>query len=148
MSTSDLTLPKEGLREKGPSRGGTQSAWSVQVRCSGHMAPVILGEHAFDNQWRDLPFEIGAHGIPMGSRFDVHQQMGLMTYAAAQALRWWFLADLTVAGKEYRFETRLVRHEVTYSISTKPLGACQQTDHLQIIKADHGTEQQENPDAR
>jgi hypothetical protein len=132
---------EDGLREQGPSRSGTQTVWSVQVRCPGHLPPFVIGDHAFDNQWRALPLyeAFPGAGVPMASKYDVAPLMGFMTYQAAQALRWWFLATQAAAHKEYRFETRLVKHELRYQISTKPIAACELSGHMEAIKADHGT---------
>lgn len=58
-------------------------------------------------------------------------QFGLMNYQAAQALRWWFLANLEATQKYSGFgvETRLVKHRVTYSAQAARVGELDSTPH-------------------
>lgn len=127
----------DGLRETGPSRGGSNTCWSVQVRAP-HF-PCAINEHIFTKEWVDLPmYEVPpGWGVPMGPKFDVAPLMGFLTYAAAQAMRWCFLAHRAAEGTEYKFETRLVKHELRYDIKTKPVEARDEVNHLLVIRAEH-----------
>lgn len=100
----------------------TTVGWSVEARSTAH-APEAIGEQIFDERWQPVKFAYGMPGVPTGSPFDGPwlQQMGLLGYASAQALRWWFHAE---APRALCIETRLVKHAVTVAVS-----AARQTEH-------------------
>lgn len=99
---------------KGSSQHGTETAWSVEAR-SFIKSPIACGDLLLGTEWSNVPFNRAPGGVPSGGLFFQGADMGLLTYAAAQALRWWFLAELRSNYKDTGVETRLVRHEVKYS---------------------------------
>ncbi len=114
--------PGEFPRAKGQSHGGTESAWSVQARHTGP-APVQLGGQTFDNRWRNVGFSESRLGVPANKPFSQATQFGLLSYPAAQALRWWFHANAALSYQHLLLETRLVQHQVEYQISERAISA-------------------------
>lgn len=106
-----------------PSGSGTQAGFQVQARYM-HNEPKKFGDVILDQRWRTLDFPASHVGVP------VHRSgwdwwlpaSGCMTYEAAQALRWWFLATCVAAdvGGRPCLETRIVSFAITYSHSAKP----------------------------
>lgn len=111
----------EELR-KGPSHSGTESAWIVEAR-SGIKRPIACGDLLLGSEWTSVPFNRAAAGVPNGHMLFQGADMGMLTYPAAQALRWWFLADLAASFKDTGVETRLVEYKITYSKTATPVRA-------------------------
>jgi hypothetical protein len=81
--------------------------YAVQARCV--YEPVVIGDQIFDSQWRNVNFNDSAeHGVPSKEERDFP---GTYDYAAAQALRWWFVASLASFLRGICMETRLVEYE-------------------------------------
>ncbi len=99
------------------SLNGTDSGYKVQVRYAvGY--PVSIGDMVLDEHWRELRIARSAVGVPTHRESDYHlPATGCMTLTAAQALRWWFLADIEARhpGKIFGVETRIVRCKIEYS---------------------------------
>lgn len=112
--------------EKYPSFGGrgsgTTTAYSVEARYNNPHPREAAGR-LFDNRWQMLHFDKSPIGVPATTwRHPFVHEIGLLSYQAAQALRWWFLAQLetSVAGC-LCFETRIVEHKVEYSYATEAI---------------------------
>jgi hypothetical protein len=83
-----------------------------------------VGNQIFDNQWRTVQFSQGYPGVPTGGF--MHSEaasLGFMSYQSAQAMRWWFLAELEIGMSGMCMETRLVRHAIKYSITSEAVSA-------------------------
>lgn len=108
--------------KKGSSHHGTEMAWEVEARCATSH-PRAFGSLLLGDKWSAVPFEEAAGGVPNGGLFFQGNELGLLTYEAAQALRWWFLASLRVKHESYLVETRLVQHKITYSKTAEAIAA-------------------------
>ena len=117
---------EEGLPITGGSGSGTQRCYQVQARmCLGcGPKPVTGAAGSFgelivtDTRWETLYFPASEIGVPASRHFEEYGRYGFLSYAAAQALRWWFLArQLSTVG----LDTRLVEYNFEYSYSAKPL---------------------------
>lgn len=96
------------------TQNGLQFGYTVEARLVQKLTPQIVCGNALDGEWRTLHFQRGGGGVP--ARHELDHGLGmfhLYTYEAAQALRWWFLANADSLGR--LIETRLVRHKVEYS---------------------------------
>lgn len=109
-----MTEQENEFPRKGSSHHGTEVAWSVEAR-SGIKCPIACGELLLGSEWVQVPFSRAPGGVPSGGLFFQGADLGLLTFAAAQALRWWFLADLRASYKDIGVETRIVRYEVKFS---------------------------------
>jgi len=107
------------------SRGSaTEHAYSVEARYNNDH-PKQIGDTIFYKEWKPLPFEKSKVGVPNDLMPGKAKEMGLLSYQAAQALRWWFHASLSFDG--ICFETRILKHIVESSYSEKVVGAF---DHI------------------
>lgn len=104
----------------GPSGSGTIDGYSVEARCNYHQA-MVLGDRVIDNRWAQLHFPKGHPGVPIGPSYSLPflDVVGLMSYPAAQAMRWWVHAEAERGLKYMCLETRIVKHRVSYSYSAK-----------------------------
>jgi hypothetical protein len=100
---------------------GNEIAWSVEARSS--VGPQNCMGQLFGEQWKRVDYERGATGVPDGGPIFEGRYFGLLGYHAAQALRYWFLANLSAAYKGTGVETRLVKHQIKYSRSATAVEA-------------------------
>lgn len=116
--TPEAEFPEE--RSQGTS---TTRGYTVEARTTGGIPPQIVEGKAIDNQWRQLDFSTSATiGVPAHSRWDHGLAAAhLYTEEAAEALRWWWLAERGMTGRIF-FETRLVEHSVTFSYTCTAIG--------------------------
>lgn len=109
------------------SGSGTDCVWSVEARYNYHTAKAF-GDLILDNRWQRLYFKKHKEiGVPQGGCLTPAIKLsGLLSYQAAQALRWWFIANCEndsmfgVMGA-LCLETRLVKHEVEYSYKVRAI---------------------------
>jgi hypothetical protein len=105
--------------DRAQRHSGTQQGWSVEARASLEDYPLQIAEQVFTTKWKPVHFDPAKVGVPAGRLdFDEYLRFGLLSYPAAQALRWWFVAALDMEHKS-SVETRLVRHEVKYERSAR-----------------------------
>jgi hypothetical protein len=113
--------PEDSFPEKRGNGSGTAISYSVQARLAYFEPRMVCGQ-MLDTRWTTVNFEMGRVGVP-ADKFESlpgHNTAvanGLVSYQAAQALRWWFLAN---ADKEFScgcIETRLIKHTVRYEYS-------------------------------
>lgn len=109
--------------KKGQSQSGTNHAYSVQARYD-YPEPKVFGDIILHKEWKTIYFPKSRDvGVPTGNALDwAGNQMGLMSYQAAQALRWWFHAnaEAEILGS-LCLETRIVKHKVEYSIKEEAI---------------------------
>lgn len=118
-AAEDLKLPKLG------NGSGTSKCWKVQARTSKGCGPkkiesasVGMDNYLNDIEWQTLSFSSASIGVPPSPyHFDEFARHGFLSYAAAQALRWWFVAEQK--GVSSYLETRLVECEFKYSYSAE-----------------------------
>lgn len=97
------------------SGSGTEVGWSVEARYA-FMRPEEIAGHLLDERWQTIEFAKCSPGcgVPTVPSFSKQrEQSGLLSYPAAQALRWWLHAIADVDFKVC-LETRLVRHDIRY----------------------------------
>ena len=119
-----LAAPPDEFPRSGGSASGTETAYTVEARHAYYQPEVIAG-HLLDLRWSRIECAPAHGGVPIKEGlFPFHSTLGLLSYQAAQALRWWFIA---AAAKDYKhlcIETRLVEHKITYSYSEVAERAC------------------------
>lgn len=133
-----MSESNEFADEKCRSASGSEVAWSVEARSAEEGRPVVLGDGAvFTSTWQVVPLEkiIGGHGVPAGKAvWDTYLAFGLMSYPAAQAMRWWFMALLHEAHQDTLIETRLVKHQVRYQRSAQRVAATHHVSGWDVIR--------------
>lgn len=113
----------------GQSHSGTTNGYSVQARYN-YPEPKQFGDIILHREWKTIYFpKSNTIGVPTGNSLDwAANQLGLLSYPAAQALRWWFHAnaEAEILGS-LCLETRIVKHKVEYSIKEQKV-----SDHQYI----------------
>jgi hypothetical protein len=104
------------MSEPHTSSNGTAHGYSVEARMHGNLPPLQIGRQIFDSNWRGVQFDSGGPCGVKASQWHRYEldACGLLSYEAAQALRWWLLADAPAFSG---IETRLVKHTITYAVS-------------------------------
>jgi hypothetical protein len=89
------------------SRTITHHRFIVEAR-HNYRDPLPVGDQIFDREWRVVNFNLSDNvGIPVNT---VPGFEGTLSYAAAPALRWWWLAQLEATTRAcFCMETRLVQ---------------------------------------
>jgi hypothetical protein len=123
-------MPSIELPSAGKHSSGTRhmTGYKIEVRTS-YNNPTILGEFVIDNVWREIPVIAGATpygiNIPVGE-YDrkMLSDVGLLSYIAAEAHRWAFLAvvDSAKISGALCIETRFVKVKYSYSYTTEEIG--------------------------
>jgi hypothetical protein len=100
--------------------GGSLTAYRVEARCD--VPRQAQDGTIFGTEWRVVTFNKSSHGVPIHDWRGVLSLFGdLLTYEAAQSLRWWF-----VAAEHAHFDTRIVPYKVSYeakSFKQEPVDA-------------------------
>ncbi|MFA7238970.1 MAG: hypothetical protein WC091_02585 [Sulfuricellaceae bacterium] len=120
------------------SMAGNDLRYVVEVRFNSYK-PTAFGGDVFDNRWQRLNFKKGQGGVPTKARYEAWGDIfGLMTYEAANALRFWFLAEIqsTEECSHWCWETRLVPVMVTYSVSTESQEPIEHRDMRGLVKTE------------
>ena len=114
---------------KGSGGSGTNTCYSVQARMVEGCSPVILkfthasfSQTVTDAKWETLHFPQVSRdkaGVKASIFDEKYADHGYYSYTAAQALRWWFLAE----EPRFAVETRLLEHKFEFSYSAKPVRA-------------------------
>ena len=116
-------MTEDKKEPKSESASGSRQAYRVEARYS-YFEPMTFGDRVFDKEWREITFpESAMGGVPPGARWDLPELMSFRCYSyqAAQALRWWFHAELEAHkfGGGLCMETRIVKYEITYTRECK-----------------------------
>lgn len=118
----ELEAPKSEFPKKGEHGQGTETAYTVEAR-SMFNEPQVFGGQIFDQRWKRIQFaKSPAFGVPVGNAM-MADKLGLYSYEAAQALRWWFHADARQNFTGICLESRIVAHKVAYSYSVEAVSA-------------------------
>jgi hypothetical protein len=117
-------LESEYRKNRG-SGSGTDYGYVVEARntCAD---PVQIGGEIFDNKWRSVnTVQVGdGVGVPAPRYNKRLAEHGLLGYAAAQAIRWWFHASAESVGFGYVcLETRIIKCKLTYSHEVEAMSA-------------------------
>jgi hypothetical protein len=110
--SDDLQLPK------GCSGNGNRTGYLVQARYNHPTEAKQFGDTILDMRWKTLHFAKALIGVPTRREWDWHLAASdCMTFEAAQALRWWFLANCESEGfcGSLCVETRIVVFKIQYS---------------------------------
>ncbi|MGE5513013.1 MAG: hypothetical protein ACM31O_17405 [Bacteroidota bacterium] len=83
--------------------------------------PRVFGTLTLDERWQRVSFVRSPIGVPQAdAMFCPHAEaLGLLGYASAQSLRWWFHAE----HGQWNLESRLVEHAVEWSYKEQAVGA-------------------------
>jgi hypothetical protein len=120
---------------------GTSTGYSVEARST--RGPAVVNDQIFGPNWTTVLFHErnDGQGVPSPGGYDSSGQLlnhGLLSYASAQAIRWWFHANaedgqdkgIRIGNTKIGFntslsgvETRLVRHEIKYSYTITAVSA-------------------------
>lgn len=115
------------------SGGGTICGYAVEVRSNRKPVKVVgIGDIIVGTEWQKLEFSQAPVGIDVSNdRF--HEPwlsiVGLHSYPAAEALRYWFIAG---NSNRWSLETRLVVYEVKFSYDTTRKGVGLTRDHIEL----------------
>lgn len=130
MSDS-LTSDQKASLPSGSSCSGTDLGYKVQARYM-YGEPGIFEGIVLDQRWRTLHFEKSPIGVPPSRGcFDWYlPASGCVTLAAAQALRWWFLANCGAnnVGGSLCVETRIVIFKIKHSYEAIADGVIEETE--------------------
>ncbi len=123
-----IKTPIEDGKSIGSGTGGDR-AYFVEARFNYHEPCEICGQ-LMDKEWRRIHFSKGPIGIP-GPQFPnlASTNLGLHSYAQAEALRWWFLAAADTNHDTLCLETRLVEVEVNWTFNSKLINYLSEADY-------------------
>lgn len=119
-----VSEPASEFPKKGGHGSGTEDCYTVQAR-SMYTEPQPFGKQIFDQRWKHVQFDqvqFPLPGVPAGHSM-ISDRLGLYSYPAAQALRWWFHANAHAGFSGICLETRIVKHKVTYTYAEEALSA-------------------------
>lgn len=95
----------------------TETAYAVEARVNpdSPFGPVQINDQIFDGKWRRVVFDKTTMGVPRCADFrHLTIQANLLSYAAAQAMRWWLHAiEDTDFFSHHTLQTRLIAHRLT-----------------------------------
>ena len=123
---------KEKEKEKIISSSNcSQPGYTVEARYKSTLGPKAIGDQIFHSEWKQIEFPQCAPytGVSVDDELGKHK---LLSYSAANTLRWWFVNELK--HEAWAFETRLVSHllETTHRITeVKPLD---EIDHIEVMR--------------
>lgn len=111
-------FPKEHGHGTHSTRG-----YSVEARTTDGIPPRIVDDKAFGDEWQRIEFASSPIiGVAPHSNWDYGLAAAhLYSYEAAEALRWWWLAERGMTGRVF-FMTRLVEHTVEFSYRSTAVG--------------------------
>lgn len=113
--------------KKGQSGSASNHAfYSVEARCGHQGEPRVICGVLYGDKWKRVEFShTDGTGIPTGPRWHVwlRDELNLLSYASAQALRWWLHAQAELEMSEYSLETRIVEHRVGWTYKAEMVAA-------------------------
>jgi hypothetical protein len=109
------------------SRG--ERGYTVEARCTLKHPKTVNGK-ALGGEWLQLEFPHG-RGVPAAPPYSPLPLMGLLSYQAAQALRWWWIAEAEAADicSTNGIETRLVQFDVKVDWEARAVAAVDEQPH-------------------
>lgn len=123
---ADDNLGENYDRARGNS-SGTETFYTVECRCPG-TRPIVVLNQAITSDWLPVHVSESPVGVPQSKDWRSIVTQGHYTYAAAQAIRWWFLAEAERCRLGILVETRLVKHETKYTSVTTAVAAVEPTE--------------------
>lgn len=101
-----------------------EKGYTVEARCTlrepRSVGPILLGQ-----EWAEVPFNRSPQGgIPMAHPYSPLPMMSVMSWPAAQALRWWFHAEAASTGimSDLGIETRIIEHAIKLEYECRAVG--------------------------
>lgn len=119
--TLQLEEDYKTIKSQGSS---TSTGYTVEARFFMRDAEMIR-QQVYDDKWRQVELYQSAIGVLMSTSYQRELiEHGLLSYSAAQALRWWFhaQAEIECVGGAPGLQTRLVQHRVTYTNEVAAIG--------------------------
>lgn len=124
MPKHDKEIPLEPEYNLVKSKGGyTETGYTIEARINATDFLQINNQN-FDQHWRQIKFDQDGINLLMSKGLNKKlSEHGLLSYSAAQSLRWWFhsLAEDSNAYTKMFFETRLVKHHLNCTHEVKAL---------------------------
>jgi hypothetical protein len=118
MSNEIVEVEPAEFPAKGSSGSGVQTGYSVEARHT-YSDPIVIAGTIYHQNWRRVqPDQAQGFGVPAAHpHYRYLHEHNLMTYPAAQAIRWWLhaIAEAESIGGGLCLETRLIKHKVEYS---------------------------------
>jgi hypothetical protein len=107
------------------SSGETQ-AYTIEIRIGRERdRQLYIGKNRVTSEWTQFDPDMvpEGQGIPNGRSYvsPALAMSSLLDYPTAEALRWWAVA--AAQAQYFDLETRLVRHELSWSWRSKPIDA-------------------------
>jgi hypothetical protein len=106
------------LDEKEVSKGsGTTQGYSVEARYPSHLGPEVIGGMILYEKWKRVHYDQTSNNIGVPIHCKTLSTHGYLSWAAANSLRWWFIASLD--HKSWGVETRIVQYSIqtTHSVT-------------------------------
>lgn len=142
-------MPMVELPRKDQERGNgsaTCTGYVIEVRTTYYSPTVIDKDFVIDCVWRQVPIQKGVTpwglNIPVRSYDTEMLQHGLLSFTAANALMWGFLAWLEssrLAGS-LCIQTRLVAIEYVSSYKLTEVGVTDEVNSIDLFRALTGSE--------
>jgi hypothetical protein len=120
---SILDHPKHPCESTG---SGDTHAYTIEVRMGRETSRELrIGKQRVTTNWTQLDPDMvpEGQGVPNGRSYvsAALQMSSLLDYSTAEALRWWAVA--VAQSHHANLETRLVRHELSWSWRSRPIEA-------------------------
>lgn len=119
---------KEYPQTRESTTNGHDYGYTIQARHNAH-GIFTCGGQQFDNRWAEVNFKPvpEGYGVPGYRERSMTGAVGLYSYEAAQALRWWLHAEAANGRKSDIYalfaggclETRIVKHKMIYSYTVE-----------------------------
>lgn len=127
--------------EKPETHSGTMTGWRIEYRCTSPHARVV-GQTIIEPTWRELPVDWAKDDRALPTKIPVGRldrdliDHGLLSYSAAQAHRWAFIAALEAATflGSHDLETRLIPYRLKFH---KEVWRAEGTDDPASVAAKH-----------
>lgn len=100
-----------------------EKGYTVEARCI-LKEPRSVGRMVLGQAWTEVQFERAPIGVPAAHPYSPLPLMNVLSWPAAQALRWWFHADAASTGHmgDLGIETRLVEHTIKLDYECRAVG--------------------------
>jgi hypothetical protein len=123
---SETTKPEFPRETRSSRHGGSEQGYAVEARCS-LKAPINVAGLLLGDKWAEVNFKQSSVGVPGAPMHSILPVVGLLSYAAAQALRWWMHANSEASegrfGESMGLETRIVCYEIKLDFSAHAVSA-------------------------
>lgn len=100
-----------------------EKGYTVEARCTSR-EPRMVGRMLLGQTWQEVVFERSAIGVPCAHSHSALMFCSVMSWPAAQALRWWFHAEAAGVGimSDLGVETRIIEHAIKLDYECRAVG--------------------------